>query len=1040
MSCVALIPAFCPGPALSALVEALKSEDFQGIVVIDDGSGPEFQAVFEKLSQIDGIYVLRHAINLGKGAALKAGINYILCRWPGVEGVVTADADGQHAPEDILRVAHRFLESPGSLVLGSRVLDESAPARSRVGNALTRSVLRVVLGQTIRDTQTGLRAIPAVLLPSLLAIPASGYEFELEMLMAARQLSIPVAEEPIRAIYENGNRSSHFDPLLDSMRIYFVLLRFAFIALATAAIDNAVFFVAFSILGGVGAAQIWGRSVAVLFNYAAVRKAAFRSDQRHLVVLPAYLLLVAVSGALSYAAILLLTSRLHLAVMPAKLLVETILFFGNFALQRDFIFTRRSPLLRPAQPARLAASMPLSSKLRWAALCAVLLVTACYSNHFENHFQFDDSHTIVDNPYIRSLHNIPKFFTDAGTFSTIPANRTWRPLVSTSLAIDYWLGGGLKPLWFHISTFFWFLVQLAILFLLFRAILRRAGDEWWTEYGALFAAAWFGVHPAMAETVNYIIQRGDLYATLGVTASLAAFAMFPRARKTRLYLLPAALGILAKPPAAIFPAILFTYIWLFEEDANPRRALAALRQCWAAILVAAFLLVVEVRMTPPSYTAGAISAKDYILTQPFVALHYFLSFFLPFGLTADTDLSAIPSPWTTEALTGMAFCAAVVLVIVKTAKAPRTRPISFGLLWFLLALLPTALYPLAEVENDHRMFMPFAGLVLAVSWTLALCIAARPKLRTPAIACGAMLVLVAYAQGAWQRNRVWHTEESLWKDVTLKSPRNGRGLMNYGLSLMSQGRTAEAAGYFEKAAEFTPNYYILEINRAIACAALGNDRDATAHFLRAMRLAPADALPYYYYGRWLHQKNRLPEATALLRASVAKNEEYFPARYELMRIYAATGNTPELRALAAGTLRIAPGDPWSQYFLRHQSQATAAQTTAAGSYTALEARAGTHPSPETDVELSLAYYRAGRFQDCVEAARRATKLKPDYPEAWNNVAACSQSLAQWDDAIEAAKVAIRLRPDFQLAKNNLAYSVQQRARASESPRTVRIKR
>lgn len=1037
MSCVALIPAFCPGPALSTLVDALKSGDFQDIVVVDDGSGAEFQTVFDKLSQIDGVCVLRHAINLGKGAALKTGINYILCRWPDIDGVVTADADGQHAPEDILKVAHRFLESPGSLVLGSRVLDESAPTRSRVGNALTRSVLRVVLGHTVRDTQTGLRAIPAGLLPSLLAIPASGYEFELEMLIAARQLSVPLAEEPIRAIYEPGNRSSHFDPLLDSMRIYFVLLRFAFIALATAVIDNAVFFVAFSILAGVGAAQIWGRSIAVLFNYAAVRKAAFRSDQRHLVVLPAYLLLVAVSGALSYAAILLLTSRFHFGVMPAKLLVETILFFGNFALQRDFIFTSRSPLFRPApagKTAGLTTSMPFSSKLRWTALCVVLLVAACYSNHFENHFQFDDSHTIADNPYIRSLHNIPKFFTDAGTFSTIPANRTWRPLVSTSLAIDYWLGGGLKPLWFHISTFFWFLVQLAILFLLFRAILRRAGDEWWTEYCALFAAAWFGVHPAMAETVNYVIQRGDLYATLGVTASLTAFAIFPRARKTGLYLLPAALGILAKPPAAIFPAILFAYIFLFEEDANPRRAFAALRQCSAAILVAAILLAVEVKMTPPSYAAGAISARDYILTQPFIALHYFLSFFLPVGLTADTDLSVFPSPWTTDALIGMAFCVVVVLFILKTAKAQRTRPISFGLLWFLLALLPTALYPLAEIENDHRMFMPFAGLVLAVSWTLALGIAARPKLRSPAIACGAMLVLAAYGQGAWQRNRVWHTEESLWKDVTLKSPRNGRGLMNYGLSLMSQGRTAEAEGYFEKAAQFTPNYYILEINRAIAYGVLGNDTEATAHFLRAMRLAPADALPYYYYGRWLHQKNRLPEATALLRASIAKNEEYFPARYELMRIYATTGNTPELRALAAATLRIAPGDPWSQYFLRHQNQ-----TAAAGSYTALEARASANPTPENDVELSLAYYRAGRFQDCVEAARRAAKLKPDYPEAWNNVAACSQSLAQWDDAIQAATVAIHLRPDFQLAKNNLAYSIQQRARASESPRTVKIK-
>src|ERR1700709_1223630 len=100
---------------------------------------------------------------------------------------------------------------------------------------------------------------------------------------------------------------------------------------------------------------------------------------------------------------------------------------------------------------------------KWPAclLVAGLLatVTAVYANHFENGFHFDDFHTVTDNPYIRSLTNIPKFFTDAETFSTLPSNRSYRPLISTSLAIDYWMGHGLKPLYFHLSTFFWFLLQ-----------------------------------------------------------------------------------------------------------------------------------------------------------------------------------------------------------------------------------------------------------------------------------------------------------------------------------------------------------------------------------------------------------------------------------------------------------------------------------------------------------------------------------------------------------------------------------------------------
>src|SRR5580700_340725 len=100
------------------------------------------------------------------------------------------------------------------------------------------------------------------------------------------------------------------------------------------------------------------------------------------------------------------------------------------------------------------------------ALLAGVLVA--YSNHFQNSFHFDDFHTITDNPYIRSLRNIPKFFTDAATFSTMPPNRSYRPIISTSLALDYWAGGGLKPFFFHFSTFLWYLAQLVLMFLLFR--------------------------------------------------------------------------------------------------------------------------------------------------------------------------------------------------------------------------------------------------------------------------------------------------------------------------------------------------------------------------------------------------------------------------------------------------------------------------------------------------------------------------------------------------------------------------------------------
>src|SRR5215471_12018074 len=137
--------------------------------------------------------------------------------------------------------------------------------------------------------------------------------------------------------------------------------------------------------------------------------------------------------------------------------------------------------------------------LPWAAAaCALLGVIAAYANHFRNAFHFDDFHTITNNPAIRSLAQIPHYFTDARTFSVLPAHHSYHPLVSTSLAADYWLGGGLNPLWFHVSTFAWYLLQLALMYLLFVRImdLARSGPN--NRYAAIFAVAWYGLHPASA--------------------------------------------------------------------------------------------------------------------------------------------------------------------------------------------------------------------------------------------------------------------------------------------------------------------------------------------------------------------------------------------------------------------------------------------------------------------------------------------------------------------------------------------------------------
>jgi protein O-mannosyl-transferase len=658
-------------------------------------------------------------------------------------------------------------------------------------------------------------------------------------------------------------------------------------------------------------------------------------------------------------------------------------------------------------------------------LCALLvLVTLTYANHFGNSFHFDDSHTVQENPYIRDLRNIPRIFTDANTFSTLPANRTWRPIVTASLAVDYWLGGGLKPFFFQASTFFWFLVQLCLMYGVFLKACDFARPDSnsrtaiCNRWVALFAVAVYGFHPAIAETVNYVIQRGDVYSTLGVVAGIFLYAYRPDWRRYGIYLIPVVLALLSKPPALIFPAILFVWIRLFPPEATEdRKPAPAVRQCMPALLVAAVFAILSSAMSPKSFTPSTTPAGPYVMTQPLVALRYFASFFLPIHLSADTDHVAVRNIFEDGAWLGFLFVMALIAVAIRCSKRRELRPIAFGLYWFVLALIPTSVFPLAEVENDHRMFFPFVGLALSVSWAAALWLYAHPvRQEVVAAVCGIVLVVAAW--GTIERNKVWHTEESLWRDVAEKSPRNGRGLMNYGLSLMGRGDYWDALSYFQRASILTPNYMVLEVNLGIVYGALNNDAEAERHFQHAIDLGPADAVPNYFYAAWLKKKGRTQEAVQRLNVAVASNPSYLDAEYLLMNIFAESRDSADLRKAAMKTLEVSPSDSTARSWL--------ARADDLGENPPPQSKPQT---PEDWLNRSLSLYQQGKFEDSASAAQEALKLRPDYAPAWNNIAAASNAQGKWDEGIRAGQQAVRLDPNFQLAKNNLAWAVSQKQKS-----------
>lgn len=336
-----LIPAYNPDEKLLALLPKLKAR-FPRIVLVDDGSTtgreifPRAEPYVEK--------ILVHERNRGKGAALKTGFAYL---GEGTD-VITADSDGQHTPEDIAKVAAGLAERRKGLVLGVRAFSGHVPFRSRFGNFWTRWLFFLMTGLMIRDTQTGLRGIPAGLLSRVAAIPGDRYEYEMAMLADAKHHEERPLQIPIETIYIEENATSHFNPLLDTIRIYRSLFQFCLSSVLSFLLDNAVFAGVLWVMTAkdtprrddVLLALVTARFLSANFNYFYNRLVVFHTHGRKRSFFQYWGLVLSLAAA-SYGLTEGLAAAFDVrgvAITVVKIVVETFLFLASYWIQKKFIF------------------------------------------------------------------------------------------------------------------------------------------------------------------------------------------------------------------------------------------------------------------------------------------------------------------------------------------------------------------------------------------------------------------------------------------------------------------------------------------------------------------------------------------------------------------------------------------------------------------------------------------------------------------------------------------------------------------------------
>ncbi len=236
---VVLIPAYKPNEILLKTIDEIRNENFK-VLVVDDGSGDAFKAVFEKAAEHAA--VIAHEKNKGKGAALKYGFSKIREIFPECKYIITADADGQHAIKDICAV-RKELRDGAEFVVGSREFSGNIPLRSRVGNNMSRFMFAIVTGCYLRDNQMGLRGFKSEHTDWLALPSGSRYDYEMNVLMYAARQNIPITEVTAETIYIDDNSSSHFNPALDTLRIYKRMFRTAWATLASVVLAFVLVFI-----------------------------------------------------------------------------------------------------------------------------------------------------------------------------------------------------------------------------------------------------------------------------------------------------------------------------------------------------------------------------------------------------------------------------------------------------------------------------------------------------------------------------------------------------------------------------------------------------------------------------------------------------------------------------------------------------------------------------------------------------------------------------------------------------------------------------
>ena len=668
----------------------------------------------------------------------------------------------------------------------------------------------------------------------------------------------------------------------------------------------------------------------------------------------------------------------------------------------------------------------LSKRYFWLGVILIWVAGfAVYSNSYSIAFQFDDTHTVQMNLYVRSLKYIPQYFVDANTFSYRPENSGYRPMTTTALALGFWLSQ-LNTWGYHFIKLLEHCLVGTLIMVVGLRVLPRGGaaaalGSYVRPLTAFFAGLIFVVHRANTETVDYISAISTLQAGLFHLLAFYLYLRFTEVQGSKrrwhwlaLSSLSYLAAMLSKEEGITLIAMIFFYELIMRRKEG-ETYLERLRKNWvtwakvlAPYLAMAVLFVVLRATFQPAIadvSRGNTPVFIYFITQFRSWLHYWALFFWPVTLNAD-NLAFDFSPGLQDGRVWVALAANVAIWGLAWWYGRKRRFVFFAVVWMYVTVSPAAsVFPLVEAVNEHRMYVPYMFLSLLSVWGVFEA-ASYFGVKAQRIALGALVVAVlSLGVGAHARNEVWQTDLSLWEDVYEKNPESPRAMNVLGVSLLNAGQFERSVQLLERCHALVPQYLPCMVHLGMGYAQYKRYDEGLRVLQYANSLDPN--YPHVNFHLGLYYKDYFGDFTSarrhFQRAIDATDGRFFPATVKLAEIEVEEDRLEEAARITNDLLKIDPSNG-------DAAEVQAKAMLMLGQYDNARnifQRLAQHAPGEVRFALDLANVaeRSGQLAQARDIFAQIVTRMPSAIQAWQGVARVAEKLGDREMArVASAKV------------------------------------